>query len=205
LYLNQRKVRSDACDNWEAGQSLLINRSVHAAVIENGGRQMLAEGLAYDRCSVGIVTDVAGFEALSDFDIRTPEQMFNVVRTQVDVVLPDGYAVLNAEDYQAVEMAELSDGDVIFYGTAESLPAIVAHREDGGRAVFSRGGDIVLAHGSIETAVLPCSIYVAGTGIPAQSVLAAVAAAWALGISPELICAGMRTFGAQGAAAASRH
>lgn len=205
LYLNNRRVRADACDNWEAGQSLLINRSVQAAIIENSGRQILAEGLAYDRCSVGIVTDVAGFEALADFDIRTPEQMFNVIRTQVDVVLPDGYAVLNAEDYQAVEMAELSDGDVIFYAPSESLQAIAAHREDGGRAVFCRGDDIVLAHGSIETAVLPCSVDVAGAGIAQQSVLAAVAAAWALNISPELICAGMRTFAAQGAVAAVRH
>jgi cyanophycin synthetase len=205
LHLNQRRVRSDACDNWEAGQSLLINRSVQAAVIENSGRQILAEGLAYDRCSVGVVTDVAGFEALADFDIRTPEQMFNVIRTQVDVVLLDGYAVLNAEDYQAVEMAELCDGDVIFYARSENVQAIASHREDGGRAVFLRDGDIVLAHGSLETAVLPCSTEVAGAGIPAQSVLAAVAATWALNISPELICAGMRTFGAQGAVAAIRH
>ncbi|MBK4735650.1 cyanophycin synthetase [Noviherbaspirillum pedocola] len=204
LYLNQRRVRAEPSDNWEAGQSLLINRSVQAAIIENGARQLLAEGLSYDRCSVGIVTDVAGYEALADFDIRTPEQMFNVIRTQVDVVLPDGYAVLNAEDHQAVEMAELCDGDVIFYALSESLGAIAAHRDDGGRTVFCRGDDIVLAHGSMETAVLPCSVNAAGDLAP-HSVLAAVAAAWALNVSPELICAGMRTFAAQSAVAALRH
>jgi cyanophycin synthetase len=198
LYLNNRQVRKDDCDHWEAAQSLLINRSVQAAVIENSSRTILAEGLAYDRCAVGVVTDVAHDAALADFDIKTADQMYKVARTQVDVVLPDGFAVLNAEDHQAVEMAELSDGDVIFYGLSSSLQAIASHREDGGRAVFARGGDIVLAHGGNETGLLPCSIHVAGTGIPPQSVLAAVAAAWALGISPDLICAGMRTFGAQG-------
>jgi cyanophycin synthetase len=32
---------------------------VQAAVMENGADTILREGLAYDRCSVGVVTDVA--------------------------------------------------------------------------------------------------------------------------------------------------
>ena len=36
------------------------------------------------------------------------------MRTQVDVVLDSGASVLNAADEQVVEMAELSDGEVIF-------------------------------------------------------------------------------------------
>jgi hypothetical protein len=43
--------------------------------------------------------------------------MFKVLRTQVDVVLPDGAAVLNAGDARIAEMAELCDGEVIFYST----------------------------------------------------------------------------------------
>jgi cyanophycin synthetase len=199
LFLNNRRIRSDDCANWEAGQSLLINRSVQAAVMENGSRTILGEGLAYDRCAVGIVTDVSGLEALADFDIRNRDQLYNVVRTQVDVVLPDGVAVLNAADHQAVEMAELCDGDVIFYAPSASLQVIAAHRDDGGRAVFARDGDIVLASGTNETALLPGALALAG--LPSESVLAAVAGAWAMQISPELICAGLRTFGSEAARA----
>jgi cyanophycin synthetase len=79
---------------------------------------------------------------LADFDIRNRDQLYNVVRTQVDVVLPDGVAVLNAADHQVVEMAELCDGDVIFYASSASLQVIAAHRDDGGRAVFARDGDV---------------------------------------------------------------
>ena len=201
LFLNNRHIRTDNCASWEAGQSLLINRSVQAAVMENGSRVILGEGLAYDRCAVGVVTDVSGLEDLADFDIRNRDQLYNVLRTQVDVVLPDGAAVLNAADHQAVEMAELCDGDVIFYAPSASLQVIAAHRDDGGRAVFARNGDIVLASGKNETAVLDGALALAGAGVPAESVLAAVASAWALKISTELICAGLRTFGSEAARA----
>ena len=201
LFLNNRHIRTDNCANWEAGQSLLINRSVQAAVMENGSRVILGEGLAYDRCAVGVVTDVSGLEALADFDILNRDQLYNVLRTQVDVVLPDGVAVLNAADHQAVEMAELCDGDVIFYAPSASLQVIAAHRDDGGRAVFARNGDIVLASGKNDSAVLAGALALAGAGVPAESVLAAVASAWALQISTELICAGLRTFGSEAARA----
>jgi cyanophycin synthetase len=113
------------------------------------------------------------------------------------VVLPDGVAVLNAADHQAVEMAELCDGDVIFYAPSATLQVMAAHRDDGGRAVFARNGDIVLASGKNETAVMAGALLLAGDEVPAESVLAAVASAWALQISTELICAGLRTFGTE--------
>jgi len=194
LFLNSRQIRSDDCANWDAGQSLLINRSVQAAVVENSSRVILGEGLAYDRCTVGVVTDVTGLDDLADFDIRDRDQLYNVVRTQVDVVLPSGAAVLNAADHQAVEMAELCDGDVIFYAPSATLQVMAAHRDDGGRAVYLRDGDIVLAHGKNQTTVLPCALAVAGADVPPESVLAAVASAWALQIPAELICAGLRAF-----------
>jgi cyanophycin synthetase len=201
FFLNNRQVRSDDCASWEAGQSLLINRSVQAAVLENGSRVILGEGLAYDRCTVGVVTDVAGLENLADFDIRDPDQLYNVVRTQVDVVLPSGAAVLNAADHQAVEMAELCDGDVIFYAPSATLQVLAAHRDDGGRAVFARNGDIVLAHGKNDIAMLPGALAVAGADVPPESVLAAVASAWALQVSTELIYAGLRAYGLETARA----
>jgi len=194
LYLDGRRVTDTNCANWEAGQRLLINRSVQAAVFENGARMILGEGLAYDKCAVGVVTDVSGHEALGEFYIHEPDQLYTVLRTQVDVILPDGVAVLNAADPQVVEMAALCDGTVVFYGLDPQLDAIVAHRAGGGRVVFLRDGSIVLADGAKETALLPMSSLKPSKAAQSESVMAAVAAAWALGIGPELIGAGLRTF-----------
>jgi cyanophycin synthetase len=182
------------CANWTGGHRLLINPAVEAAVFENGARMILSEGLAYDKCTVGVVTDVAGHEALAEFHINEADQMYRVIRTQVDVILPHGAAVLNAGEAEVVEMAELCDGEVIFYGLEAALPAIAKQRSDGKRAVFLRDGNIVLAEGSHDVAQLPLSSLKPAKAAQPESVMAAVAAAWALNLAPELIAAGLRTF-----------
>jgi cyanophycin synthetase len=194
LYLDGRQVVATDCATWEAGQRLLINRSIQAAVFENSSQMILGEGLAYDKCAVGVVTDAQWLPALKDFDILDAEQTFKVARTQVDVILPSGTAVLNAADAQAVELAELCDGKVIFYGLDPQQPVIAGHRDKGERAVFVRDGHIVLAQGAEEMALLPLASLKPAKASQPELVMAAVAAAWALDIPPELIGAGLRTF-----------
>ncbi|HJU71439.1 MAG TPA: cyanophycin synthetase [Paucimonas sp.] len=194
LYLDSRQVAKGDCVNWEAGQRLLINRTVQAAVFENDSRMILAEGLAYDKCTVGVITDVSGHEDLSEFHIHEPDQMYSVLRTQVDVVLPTGTAVLNAADPHAADMAKLCDGNVIFYGLDPTFGIIAEHRAAGQRVAFLHHSSIVLADGTEETALLPLSSLKPAKAAQPETVLAAVAAAWALGIAPDLIGAGLRTF-----------
>ncbi|MFZ6648228.1 cyanophycin synthetase [Undibacterium sp. TJN25] len=194
LYLDGRQVVKGNSIDWDAGQRLLLNRSVQAAVFESNARMILAEGLPYDKCTVGVVTDMDGHEDLAEFYIHEGDQMFNVVRTQVDVILPHGAAVLNAADARVVELAELCDGKVIFYGQDPELEAIVRHRAAGERVVFLRDSSIVLASGTEETALLPLSSLKPAKAAQPESVIAAVAAAWALDVTPELIGAGLRTF-----------
>ncbi len=86
-------------------------------------------------------------------------------------------------------MADLCDGEVIFYGVDEQLAALAGHRQEGKRTVFQREHCIVLAQGADVVATLPLSPLV-----PPEAVLAAIAAAWALGLTPDLIGAGLRTF-----------
>ena len=194
LFLDQRLVSGANAVNWEAGQRLLINRTVQTAVFESNARLILTQGLAYDKCTVGVVTDMDGLEALGEFYIQDADAMANVVRTQVDVILPHGAAVLNAGDAAVAALAELCDGAVIFYGADAALPVIAAHMASGERAVIGRDGKVVLVKGGVETALLALASLKGGIGAEVDSVLAAVAATWALGVPPELIAAGLRAF-----------
>jgi cyanophycin synthetase len=194
LYLDSRRVVATDCAHWEAGQRILINRSVQAAVFENGSRMILAEGLAYDKCTVGVVTDVSWQDTLADFDILDAEQTYKVARTQIDVVLPSGTAVLNAADPQVVEMAALCDGKVIFYGLDPDQAPMLQHRNAGERVVYLRDNAIVLAQGMEEVALLPLATLKPAKASKPEMVMAAVGAAWALDIPVELIGAGLRTF-----------
>lgn len=194
LYLDSRRVVASDCAHWEAGQRLLINRSVQAAVFENGSQMILAEGLAYDKCTVGVVTDVSWQEALTHFDILDAEQTYKVARTQIDVILPSGTAVLNADDPQVVEMADLCDGKVLFYGLDPNQATMAQHRNAGERVVYLHDSAIVLAQGLEEVARLPLATLKPEKASKPEMVMAAVGAAWALDIPVELIGAGLRTF-----------
>jgi cyanophycin synthetase len=199
LFLGNRRVEHKRGARWEAAHRLLMNRGVDAVVAESNASGILADGLAYDRCAVGVVCDMGGLGSLDEHDIRTEDQLFKVLRTQIDVVLSDGVAVLNAAEPQLVEMAELSDGEVLLYALDGANAALVAHRAKGGRAVFLQGGAAVLAQGQGETVGANVDALLkrfarAGIETDAATLLAAVAAAWALHISPELISAGADTF-----------
>ncbi|MBX9901909.1 MAG: cyanophycin synthetase [Burkholderiaceae bacterium] len=194
LFLDQRQVEKNNCATWRAGQNLLMNRTVQAAVFEANAEMILTDGLAYDKCLIGVVTDMSGLEKLADYYVSEPEHMFKVMRTQVDVVLPQGAAVLNAGDAQVAELAELCDGSVIFYGMDEALPAISTHRAAGGRVVVLRNNEIVLIEGESEHGSIALTSLKPVKAEQPESVMAAVAASWAMDISLDFISAGLRTF-----------
>jgi cyanophycin synthetase len=196
-FLDGRSAQSGNCANWQCSHRLLLNRALDAAVFENDSRAILEEGLAYDKCQVGVVVRIDHAAGLAAHYVETKEDVANVLRTQVDVVLPDGAAVLNAGDPLVAGMASLCDGETVFFALDAALPVLEEHRAKGGRAVFVRDGAIVLARGKEETTLAQvAAIPASGEQSPPEieQVLAAVGAAWALGIAEDLIRAGSETF-----------
>ncbi len=198
LSFDKRVVDKKDCANWASAQKVLLNRSVEAAVIENSITTILSEGLGYDRCQVGIITNLDPARHFGEYYIETAEQVCNVLRTQVDVVLSDGVGVLNGSDPLVVQMAEYCDGEVIFFANDSQLPAVTEHLQKAGRAVLVKDGKIILCKSADEVVLLKLAAVPISADECNQSqlenVLAAVAAAWALGISLDLIRAGIATF-----------
>ena len=198
LFLDRRRVEHADSASFEPAHRLLINRAVQAAVIENGAESILRDGLAYDRCQIGVVTDFDGWEALADHDVQDGDQMTRVLRTQVDVVLPDGVAVLHAADTRVADLAPLCDGSVILYALDGQNARLVAHRDAGGRVAFVRDDHLVLATGHAESTLHSLRrnrVRHDDAGLARQRVtLAAAATAWAMGISLDLVSAGIETF-----------
>ena len=176
-------------------------------MLETSPRQILEQGLPYDRCQIGVVTAMPGPEGLADLYITEAEQMPGIVRTQIDVVLKNGAAVLNAADPAVRELAGYCDGEVLLYADLEhadrnTAAAIAEHRagKNGkGRAVLLRDGKIVLAQGQAETLLantsLPAlaALLALSPSAPGQA-LAAIACAWHLDLPPDLIRASLLRF-----------
>ncbi len=198
LFLGRRALESKDSANWSSAHRMLMARSVEAAVFENGAASILGEGLAYDRCQVGVVTNICHAEGLEVFDVRDLDTVFKTLRTQVDVVLSGGASVLNAADTRVAAMAELSDGEVLFYAIDPELPLLVEHRAKKGRSVFVRDGWVVLADGSKEQPLIQLNaLPMTAAGTPeyiTENLLAGVATAWALELTSEMIRVGVATY-----------
>lgn len=198
LFLNRRQIATGDCGNWQAATRVLMNRSVEAAVLENGAEVILGQGLAYDRCQVAVVTAIEPARHLGPYYVATPEYVFKILRTQVDVVLAEGVAVLDAADPLVVRMAPLCDGEVIFFASDPTLPAITEHLAGGGRAVYVRDSAVFLTTASEELLLIGLAEIPFLSGVRSNErlacVLAAVGAAWALGIAIHVIRTGVETF-----------
>jgi cyanophycin synthetase len=205
IFLGRRHVQKTDAANWEGGRRLLLNRAVEAAVIENGAEVILGHGLPYDRCAVGIITNiVAEDENLERWDVQPTGGEYytthrSTYRTQVDVVLPGGHAVLNAEDELVADFAELCDGEVIFFACDAANPVLAAHLAAGKRGVTVVDNRIVLRSGGDEIRLcrLIDAPYIGKTKSPTKiaNVLAGVAAGWALDLSQDVLATGIKTFG----------
>ena len=205
IYLNRRQVQKTCAANWDGGRRLLLNRAIKAAVIENGAAVILGEGLPYDRCSVGIVTNIVPDEEdLSRWNVQPTGGEYytthrSTYRTQVDVVLPGGHAVLNAEDELVADFADLCDGEVIFFAVNPANPTLLAHLAAGKRGVTVADKRIVLRSGADEIRLsrLVDAPYIGKAKQPKNiaNVLAGIAGGWALGLSKEVMSTGIKTFG----------
>ena len=184
------------CATWAAAQKVFLNRNVEVAVIENSIANILNEGLGYDRCKVGVVTNLAPERHYGECYIEEADQVCNVLRTQIDVVLDSGVAVLNAGDALVAAMAEYCDGEVMYF--AHDAAMLAEHLAQGGRAVTLRDDKIMLCTGASEQSLI------ALTRIPMldksqakqqlENILAAVAVAWSLQVAPALMRAGLETY-----------
>ena len=194
LFLDRRLVQAGDCARWEPARRLLMNRNVDVAVIENPLVTLVSEGLAYDRCQIGVVTDIDLAARWPEHGIEDEASLLRVWRTQVDVVLPNGCAVLNAADAAVADLAECCDGETVLFSVDPAAPPLDRHRDRGRRAVLAVDGRIVLASGGMESVLVELSaIALAEADLPA--VLGALGAGWALGLAPELLRAGIETFG----------
>ena len=200
LYLNQRCLQSTGGMDFENAQRLLVNRNVQAAVFETDVRHLMTEGLPYDRCQVGIVTSMPSCQGLQDLYAGEDDRMPGYIRTQIDVVLSTGAAILNADIETVANLAEYSDGAVTLYAQDGAHPRLHAHRAQGGRTAFWRQDLLILAQGEHETEVLsaqrPAVARLLKEGsLQRDDILVAACAAWALDTSPDLIRAGIKSFG----------
>jgi cyanophycin synthetase len=197
VYIQGRRIDSGDCSGPRSARNVLLHPDVDAAVFETARGGMLREGLAFDRCQVGVVTNIGAGDHLGLNYITTLEDLAVLKRVIVQNVAPGGMAVLNAADPIVAAMAENTRGAVTYFALDASLPVMQKHRAQGRRIVYVANGHLVAAQGRKEERVPLSDVPITrggAIGFQVENVMASVAAAWAVGISWDAIRLGLETF-----------
>lgn len=198
IYVGDRRLEAGDCAGPKSARSVLLNPRVEAAVFETARGGIIREGLGFDRCQVAVVTNIGQGDHLGISGVETLEQLAYVKSTVVDVVLPDGYAVLKADDPLVPGMAKYCKGRLIYFCRDGSHPLIVEHRAKGERAVFVHDGQIVLAEGQSQTSLVPLANVPLTLGgqvaFQVENALAAAAAGWGLGLPADVLRSALGSF-----------
>ncbi len=197
IYVAGRRIEIGDCSGPRSARAILQNPVVDAAVLESARGGILREGLAFDRADVAVVTNIGTGDHLGLNYLRSVEELSVLKRVVVQNVAPDGYAVLNAADPHVAPMALVCPGRVAFFARDRAHPVLVGHLARGGRALFVDRGDLVAVEGTFERRVPLARIPLTQGGalrFQTENALAAVGAAWGLGVDWEVLEHGLASF-----------
>ena len=185
------------CSGPRSARHVLAHPDTEVAVLECARGGILREGLGFDACEVGVVTNIGTGDHLGMNHIQTLEGLAAVKQVVVQNVLPRGYAVLNADDPRTLSMAPACPGEVILFGVEARSPALAAHRAQGRRVVMVEAGAIVAVEGSARASIPLKDVgFTRGglIGFQVRNALAAVGAAWGCGLDFDAIRRGLCSF-----------
>ena len=197
VYINGRQTDSGDCSGPKSARNVLMHPDVDAAVFEIARGGVLREGLGFDRCEVAVVTNIGSGDHLGLNFITSVEDLAVLKRVVVQNVSPSGYAVLNAADPMVTNMAPSCPGKVIFFAADRHHPVMATHRAQGKRVVYVAGAMLVAAEGAWVERIALQSIPVThdgSIGFQVENTMAAVAAAWAVGIGWDALKSGLASF-----------
>lgn len=198
VYIKNRLVYPGDMTGPVSHKMVLMDPTVEMAVLECARGGMLRAGLGFRYCDVGVVTNVSE-DHLGLRGIHTLEQLAKVKGIIPELVKPEGYTVLNADDELVSKMESTTQGKVIFFsGSPANNRLIQSHMKEGGRAVIYQDGWFCVMKGLWKYPL--CKVedvpitFDGKAKFNIENTLAAIAGALGVGIKHENIVAALTTF-----------
>jgi cyanophycin synthetase len=197
VYLSGKRLDTGDCSGPRSARNLLFHPEVDGVVLETARGGILREGLGFDHCDVAVVTNIGAGDHLGMNYIGTVNDLAVVKRVIVRSVHGDGVAVLNAADPVVAAMANACPGSVTFFAMDKHERVLANHLAQGKRGVFVADDCIVAGKGKLRYSIPLKDIPVTRNGtihFQVENAMAAVAAAWGLGIPWPIIREGLSSF-----------
>lgn len=202
VYVGGERIAAGDASGPRSASRVLASPVVDAAVLECARGGMLREGLAFDRCDVGIVLNVQP-DHLGLGGVDTLEDLARVKSIVSEAVARRGVCVLNADDPLTLRMARHAGGRLCWFslrGGSDAPGFLQRHLLEGGLACLHdpQTGDITL-HDAGQTWSLGSARDIPATVggkalFNVANALAAAAAAHGLGVAPDVVRTALGAF-----------
>jgi cyanophycin synthetase len=197
VYIQNRLLMSGDCTGPVSTEFVLKDPTVNFAVLECARGGLLRAGLGFKKCDVAIVTNVAE-DHLGLKGIHTIEQLAKLKGVIPETVLPDGFAILNADDDLVYDMRRSLDCNVALFSMDENNPHILALQRKGGITAIYENGYVTLCRGEWKMRVMKAEniplTYGGRAKFMIKNILPVIIAANVQGISIEDMKAALETF-----------
>jgi cyanophycin synthetase len=181
----------------QSAELILQDPTVEVAVLESARGGILRSGLAFGSCDIGVVLNVAA-DHLGLGDINTIDDMSRVKSVVAEAAMPNGYAVLNADDPLVSAMASNVAAQVAYFSMNPENELIRSHTQRGGLAAVYENGYLSILKGDWTLRIEPAANVPLTLGGRAPfmiaNALAASLAAFAQGVQIEEIRAALVSF-----------
>lgn len=197
IYIGNTLVQKGDTTGPMSAQVVLRDPLVNFAVLETARGGILRAGVGYDWSNAAIVTNIAE-DHLGLRDIHTLEDLARVKGVTVERVLPEGYAILNAEDGMTPLIRKQAESRLAFFSLDPRNPTFREHVEADGLGATVEEGWLMLYENGVRVPLCEVEQVPISFGGKARfniaNALAAVLASYATHIAVSDIISGLQSF-----------
>jgi cyanophycin synthetase len=197
IYIGNTLISKGDTTGPNSAQVVLRDPLVNFAVLETARGGILRAGVAYDWSNAAVVTNIAE-DHLGIRDINTLEDLARVKAVTVERVMPQGYAILNAEDDMMPVIREQADSRLAFFSLDPENETFRTHVTANGLGATVENGWMMLYENGLRVALCEerhVPITFGGKArFNTQNALAAVLATFATNVAISDIVSGLQSF-----------
>ncbi|MFK7773340.1 MAG: cyanophycin synthetase [Saprospiraceae bacterium] len=147
IYIQNHMLDKGDCTGPGSAEFVLKDPTIDFAVLETARGGLLRSGLGFKKCDIAIVTNIAP-DHLGLRGINTVEQMARLKGVVPETVMPDGYAILNADDDLVYDMRKNLECNIALFSMDENNERIKAHAARNGLSAIYEDGFVTICKGT---------------------------------------------------------
>ena len=147
IYIQNHMLDKGDCTGPVSAEFVLKDPTIDFAILETARGGLLRAGLGFKKCDIAIVTNIAP-DHLGMRGINTVEQMARLKGVVPETVVPEGYAILNADDDLVYQMREKLECNIALFSMDENNDRIKRHAARNGLSAIYENGFVTICKGT---------------------------------------------------------